>query len=81
MEMQFSVRLAAGHERECALELRAAAKPAQWKLLVALAAEMVQLHEAENLGSAVVVVSGSAQAERILRDLRRDQPALAVPEA
>ena len=72
--MQLSVRIEAGHEREIALELRAAANAEQWKLLATLAAEMVQLHEAAT-GSTVVVVTGADQAERVLRDLRRDAPA------
>lgn len=71
--MQIAVRLVAGHERELALELRAAATEDQWKLLVALAAEVLQLHEAAALGSAVVVVSGAAQAERVLQDLAKDR--------
>lgn len=72
--MHLSVRIERGHERELALELRGAATEDCWKLIVALAAEVLQVHEAAALGSAVVVVSGAAQAERVLRDLRRDQP-------
>jgi hypothetical protein len=78
--MQIAARIVAGHERELALELRGAATEDQWKLLAALAAEVLQLHEAAAAGSAVVVVSGAAQAERVLRDLRRDQPTLAPRE-
>ena len=73
--MQIAVRIEPGHERELALELRAAATEEQWKLLVALGAELVQVHEAAALGSTVVVVSGSDQAARVLQDLQRDQPA------
>lgn len=76
--MHLAVRIERGRERELALELRGAATEDCWKLIVALAAELLQVHEAAALGSAVVVVSGAAQAERVLRDLRRDQPE-AVP--
>ena len=73
--MHLAVRIESGHERELALELRAAATAEQWKLLAALAAELVQLHEAAT-GATVVVVTGADQAARVLRDLRRDQPSL-----
>lgn len=76
--MQLAVRIEVGHERDLALELRAAANAEQWKLLAALAAEVVQLHEAAT-GSTVVVVTGADQAERVLRDLRRDSPAATDP--
>ena len=72
--LQLTVTVAAGRERECAEFLQAQVRGNHWKILVALAADLVALHEAVT-GSTVVVVTGAAQAERVLRDLRRDRPA------
>jgi phosphoserine phosphatase len=73
--LQLHLNLAAGHEIEAARYLRARVDDRHWPILAALAAELVALHEAAT-GSTVVVVTGAAQAERVLRDLQRDQPAL-----
>lgn len=75
--LQLHLNLAAGHEVEAARYLRARIDDRHWKILAALAAELVSLHEAAT-GSTVVLVTGAAQAERVLRDLQRDQPALPV---
>lgn len=60
---------------ECARFLRARLPETYWKIAAALAAEIVAIHE-QATGSTVVVVTGADQAERVLRDLQRDQPAL-----
>jgi len=76
--LELNVRVGAGRERELALYLREQVTGVRWKILCGLAAELVALHEAVT-GSTVVVVTGSAQADRVLRELRRDQPALDQP--
>lgn len=71
--LQLNLRVESGRERECALFLRSRVVAEEhWKILATLAAELVQLHEAAT-GSTVVVVTGAAQSERVLRDLRRDR--------
>lgn len=72
------VRVSAGREVDAARYLWAEVRQSHRPILAALAAELVALHEAAT-GSTVVVVTGSAQAERVLKDLARDQPAL-VPK-
>jgi phosphoserine phosphatase len=72
--LELNLRIAAGREVEAARHVWERAGKVR-PILAALAAELVALHEAAT-GSTVVVVTGSAQAERILRDLRRDQPGL-----
>lgn len=76
--LSLALTLESGHEVRAAKDLRARLPAPQWRLLAALAAEIVQEHETAQ-GATVVVVAGAAQAERVLRELRRDQPALVPP--
>jgi len=73
--LELHLTCAAGREVEAARYLWERVGLQHRPILAALAAELVARHEAVT-GSTVVVVTGSAQAERVLRDLRRDQPAL-----
>jgi phosphoserine phosphatase len=76
--LQLNLRVASGRERELAEHLRAQVTGPHWRILATLAAELVQIHEAAT-GSTVVVVTGAAAAERVLRDLHRDQAKPVVP--
>jgi len=67
-----------GREQDCARHLWARLGAEHQNILAALAAEILTLHEART-GSTVVLVTGAAQAERVLRDLKRDQPVLSLP--
>lgn len=75
--LQLNLQIGRGRERECAEFLRGQLPESHWPILAALAAEVVALHE-QKTGATVVLVTGSSQAERVLADLRRDQPALPV---
>lgn len=55
VELNLQLRLAHGREVECARFLRGELAPELWSLLVALAAEVVSLHEAATSGARVVV--------------------------
>ena len=76
--LELHLTCAAGREVECARHLWARVDSQHREILAALAAEVLSLRESAVPGSAVVVVTGSAQAERVLRDLQRDQPPLPV---
>lgn len=73
--LELHLTVATGREADAAREVWAKVSAEHRKILAALAAEWVAIHEART-GSTVVVVTGAAQAERVLRDLQRDQPAL-----
>lgn len=73
--LNLSLHVDAGRERECAEFLAARVGGSHWLILAALAAELVALHESKNRAT-VVVVAGADQAQRVLRDLQRDAPAL-----
>lgn len=66
--MALSLTVPAGREVEAARKLSAALPAAEWKILAALAAELVHEHELRT-GATVVVVAGPSQAERVLKDL------------
>ena len=68
--------VAAGEEVRAAREVWAKVGSPHREILSAFAAEFLALRESAVPGSSVVVVTGSAQAERVLRDLQRDQPEL-----
>lgn len=68
--LELQVRVAEGQEVECAKHLAAQLTGAHWKVLAALAAEIVHEHE-NRTRSTVVVVAGADQADRVLADLRR----------
>lgn len=76
--LELHLTVAAGREVDAAREVWAKLPAVHRKIAAAFAAELVAAHEART-GSTVVVVTGSAQAERVLRDLRRDQPAALDP--
>lgn len=76
--LELHLTVAMKHATEAAEHLWARVGPEHRPILAALAARLVALHEAAT-GQTVVVVTGSAQAERVLRDLQRDQPALPAP--
>ena len=76
--LELHLTCAAGREVECSRHLWERVRGEHREILCALAAELLALRESAEPGSAVVVVSGSAQAERVLRDLQRDQPPLPV---
>lgn len=61
----------AGREVEAAKLLARTLPPDEWAILAALAAEVVQEHEARLPGGAVVVVAGPDQAERVKAELAR----------
>lgn len=69
--LELHVTLAAGREVECARFLYDQVQAEVRPILVALAAELVAVHEARVAGSAVVVVAQPAEAERLVSDLRR----------
>lgn len=68
--LELHLTCAEGKEVECARHLAAELRGAHWKILAALAAELVHEHE-NRLGATVVVVAGADQAERVLQDLRK----------
>lgn len=68
--LELHLTCAAGHEVECAKHLAAELRGEHWKILAALAAEIVHEHE-NRQGSTVVIVAGQDQAERVLQDLRK----------
>lgn len=71
-QLELHLTLQAGREVECARFLRAELQEAQWAILAALAAELVQEHENRQQGARAILVVGSAdQAERVLQDLAR----------
>lgn len=74
--LELHLTCAAGREVEAAREVWAKVGSPHREILAAWAAEVLALRESQAPGSAVVIVAGSAQAERVLRDLQRDQPAL-----
>lgn len=76
LEMHLTVP--AGREVDAARFLWAKVGVQHRPILAALAAEVVALAESAT-GATVVVVTGSAQAERVLRDLNRDRPLALVP--
>ena len=76
--LEMHLTLPAGREVDAARVLWGKLDVKHRAILAALAAELLALHE-QAVGSTVVVVTGAAQAERVLRDLRRDQPLALVP--
>ncbi|HZN25344.1 MAG TPA: hypothetical protein VFB75_14050 [Burkholderiales bacterium] len=68
--LAIDLTIPAGREVEAARKLHQALPPAEWAILAAFAAEIVHEHELRT-GSTVVVVAGSAQAERVLADLSK----------
>jgi len=76
--LELHLTVAAGRESDAAREVWAKLPEAYRAIAAALAAELVSLHEART-GATVVVVTGADQAERVLRDLRRDAPAALPP--
>lgn len=68
--LQLHLTVDAGRVVECAKFLHAELQAPQWEILASLAAELVREHE-NRTGSTVVLVSGAAQAERVLQDLKR----------
>jgi hypothetical protein len=71
--LEMHLTLPRGREADAARHLWGKLDAPHRAILAALAAEVLTLHEART-GSTVVLVTGAAQAERVLRDLRRDQP-------
>ena len=69
--LELHLTCARGREQDCAQNLESQIqKGDHWAILVELAAEILRLHESRQ-GSTVVLVTGSAQAERVLQDLRK----------
>lgn len=68
--LELNLSFQEGEEVACAKHLAAELRGAHWKLLAALAAEIVHEHE-NRTHSTVVVVTGADQAERVLADLRK----------
>lgn len=68
--LELHVTVAEGHEVEAAKHLASELRGIHWKILAALAAELVHEHELRQ-GATVVVVAGADQAERVLQDLRK----------
>lgn len=66
--LELHLTLGAGRESECARFLRSQMQTAQWKVLAALAAELVAIHETEAAGSRVLVVQATeAETQKILQ--------------
>lgn len=68
--LELHLTCAEGREVECAQHLANEVKGAHWKVLRDLAAEILTEDERRREGSAVVLVTGSEQAQRVLRDLK-----------
>lgn len=68
--LELHLTCAEGREVECAKHLAANIQGPHWKILVALAAEILQEAERRTAGSAVVLVTGPSEAARVLRDLK-----------
>jgi hypothetical protein len=68
--LELHLTLAEGREVECAATLESQMRPEVWRVLLALAAEILATDERHRQGSAVVLVTGSAAAERVLADLK-----------
>lgn len=71
-QLQLSVCVASGREVECAKYLVSQLAGSHLAILTALAAEILTEVETRQAGSAVVLVAGPSQAERVLQDLHRD---------
>lgn len=69
--LTLQLTVAAGREVDAARHLADRIRGSHWAILVALAAELLTEHERRQAGSAVVLVSGAAQAERVLQDLEK----------
>lgn len=67
--LELHLTCAAGQEAECAKHLASRVQGPHWLVLAALAAELVREHESRT-GATVVLVTGAASAERVLRDLK-----------
>lgn len=68
--LAIDLTIPSGREVEAAKKLHQALPADEWKILAALAAEIVHEHELRT-GATVVVVAGQAQAERVLADLSK----------
>lgn len=68
--LELHLTCAAGREQDCAAHLETRIQGEHWAVLATLAAEILRLHESRQ-GSTVVLVTGSAAAERVLQDLRK----------
>lgn len=68
--LHLDLTLMDGHEVRAARDLHARLPEPQWRLLAALAAELVHEHELRT-GATVVVVAGAEAAERVMQDLAR----------
>lgn len=69
--LKLDLAVASGDERACALFLRSQLPASRWEILVALAAELVSIHESASSGATRVLVVPEAPAEKLLADLVR----------
>lgn len=69
--LQLSVYVSESQVVECAQHLIRETVGTHRAILVALAAEILTEAERQTAGSAVIVVAGPSQAERVLADLKR----------
>lgn len=68
--LSLQLAVASGDESNCAAFLGSQIRGDRWRILVALAAEILAQDERAREGSAVVLVTGSASAARVLQDLK-----------
>lgn len=69
--LEVSLCVPCGREVEAARLLARTLPEEEWKILAALAAELLHEHELRT-GATVVLVAGAPQAERVLRDLQKE---------
>jgi len=75
--LSIDLTVPAGREAEAARKLCQALPAEEWKVLAALAAELVHEHE-KRTGATVLVVSGQ-QIDRVLADLQKAPALPALP--
>lgn len=72
LRLELSISFPEGRERDAALDLAARVPEPHFRLLAALAAELVAIHESRTaLGRTSVLVLPADQAEKVLADLAR----------
>lgn len=70
-ELQIALRVQSGRESECARELWTGCPERYRKILAALAAELVSLHESAALGATSVLVVTADQLPAVRKELDR----------
>lgn len=76
--LHLDLTVQSGHEVRAAKDLAERLPAEKWKVLAALAAELVSVHEARAVGATTVLVVTDQQVRQVLRDLDREAPAEAL---